>query len=102
MKNDETGPIHNGTFEGLTMSHNGKSIWISMEVPLKEDGPEAQINDTNSPIRVTRFSLKTGKPGKQFAYELDPVARPSKNGNNIMVNGVTEIQHLSKNGVSNT
>ena len=93
---EHTGPRHNDTFEGLTVSPNGKSIWVAMEGPLKEDGPKAQVKDTHSPIRVTRYNLKSGKSGKQFAYELDPVARPSINSNKTMVNGVTEILQISK------
>ena len=91
------GPRHNDTFEGLTLNPNNKSIWVAMEGPLKEDGRKPELNDTHSPIRVTRYSLKTGRAGKQFAYELDPVARPSINGNNTMGNGVSEILQLAKN-----
>ena len=82
-------PRHNGTLEGLSKSYNGNGYWIAMELPFKIDGPEPQLEKTNSPVRVTYISSKTKEAEKQFGYLLDPIAKTPKG--NFSVNGLSEI-----------
>ena len=91
----EKGPRHNGAFEGLTVAKNGNGYWAAMELPLVQDGPAPTIDDTESPIRVAHID-KHGQFGKEFAYELDPIARKASE-TSFTVNGLVEIlEHKNK------
>ena len=81
-------PRHNGVFEGLTASFDGKGYWIATELPLKEDGPKPIFRETTSPVRFTYFDTN-GNPMNQFAYLLDRVGK--KPLGDFAVNGVTDI-----------
>ncbi len=88
------GPRNNGTFEGLCLSVDGKGYWAAMELPLEQDGPAPIFGtDTESPVRMAFISRRTGRFGRQFAYELDPVARSG----GFTVNGVVEILQYARN-----
>ncbi|MBQ4821367.1 esterase-like activity of phytase family protein [Aquimarina sp. MMG016] len=88
---DLSGPRHNGVFEGLSLSSDNNGYWISTELPLIEDGPEPTLTDTESPVRVTLINKASGIAERQFAYELDPVAREPALGTDFSVNGLVEI-----------
>ncbi|MDB2607050.1 esterase-like activity of phytase family protein [Zobellia sp.] len=83
------GPIHNGVFEGLSVSYDKTGYWTSMELPLAQDGPEPVLEDTDSPVRISYID-QSGTFGKEFAYELDPVVRKF-NETAFTINGVVEI-----------
>ena len=87
----DSGPRHNGALEGLTLSFDQSGYWIAMELPLVQDGPEPELEDTVSPVRFTYINSASGMAFKQFAYELDPVTRPPALGTDFIVNGVVEI-----------
>ncbi|MEM8907815.1 MAG: esterase-like activity of phytase family protein [Bacteroidota bacterium] len=83
-----TGPRNNGSFEGLCRSANGTGYWAAMELPLAQDGAAPIFGtDTESPVRIAFINRTTGQFGRQFAYELDAVARDG----GFTVNGVVEI-----------
>ncbi len=88
-------PRNNGTLEGLCMSYDKKGYWIAMELPLEADGPEPQLIETKSPVRLTYIDLHTKKPRKQFAYLLDKIAK--KPLDNFAVNGLTDILAYNTN-----
>jgi len=95
FKADSTnkGPRHNGVFEGLSISSDNKGYWISLELPLKQDGEEPIFDhDTESPVRFLYFDKTTGKVQKQLVYELEKVARKGK----FTINGVSEILAYQK------
>jgi len=87
-------PRHNGTLEGLSKNYNGNGYWIAMELPFEIDGPEPQLEKTNSPVRVTYINSKTKEAEKQFGYLLDPIAKTPKG--NFSVNGLSEILEYDK------
>ncbi len=91
------GPRHNGVLEGLSLRFNSEGYWISFELPLIEDGPEPTTTDTESPVRITLFNRITGTAERQFAYELDPVAREAALGTSFEVNGLVEILEYQNN-----
>ncbi len=91
-----SGPRHNGVLEGLSLSFDNKGYWISFELPLIEDGVEPTTTDTESPVRITFFNKNTGNAERQFAYELDPVARKAALGTTFEVNGLVEILEYDK------
>ncbi len=91
-----SGPRHNVVFEGLSISQDGSGYWVAMEGPLEQDGPEASIEDTESPVRISFINRETGEFGRQFAYELDSVVRAGADGS-FKVNGVVEILEYAEN-----
>ncbi|MBQ0732984.1 esterase-like activity of phytase family protein [Aquimarina celericrescens] len=95
--NDSAGPRHNGVLEGLSISYDKKGYWVSFELPLIEDGPEPTTTDTESPVRITFLNKTTGIAERQFAYELDPVARAAMFGTSFEVNGLVEIIEYDNN-----
>ncbi|MEW7291672.1 esterase-like activity of phytase family protein [Aquimarina sp. 2304DJ70-9] len=94
---DLSGPRHNGVLEGLSLSFDNKGYWISFELPLIEDGPEPTTTDTESPVRITLLNKTSGVAERQFAYELDPVAREAALGTTFEVNGLVEILEYDNN-----
>ncbi|MEW7277531.1 esterase-like activity of phytase family protein [Aquimarina sp. 2201CG1-2-11] len=94
---DTSGPRHNGVLEGLSLAVDNSGYWVSLELPLIEDGPEPIITDTQSPVRVTFINKTTNTAERQFAYELDPVAREPALGTTFMVNGLVEILEYDTN-----
>ncbi len=94
---DTSGPRHNGVLEGLSISYDQKGYWVSFELPLIEDGPEPTTTDTESPVRITFLNKTSGIAERQFAYELDPVAREAMFGTSFEVNGLVEILEYDQN-----
>jgi hypothetical protein len=93
---EENGPRQNGVFEGLSLSSDKKGYWVSMELPLKEDG-EPPTTNHEAPIRLAYIDKVTGEFGKEFAYPLDPVARPAINGFSFELNGLVELLEYEEN-----
>ena len=85
---------HNGTFEGLSLSKDKKSLWFNMELPFRSDGEEPKISDGKYPIRITKIDKKTGELQKQFAYMLGKIPKDSNPPGKFRVNGVPEILSL--------
>ncbi|WP_405414638.1 esterase-like activity of phytase family protein [Maribacter sp. Asnod1-A12] len=99
LPNDNTdlGPRHNSVFEGISLSFDKKGYWVTMELPLKEDGEEPTIAETESPVRIAYINKETGRFEKEIAYELDNVTRPAINGSTFELNGVVEILEYDTN-----
>lgn len=94
MQAVEKGPRKNGTIEGLSFADNFKSVFISMEEPLYEDGPRAGLTDNNAFIRIIKFNIGSRKSNVQYAYKLEPVAHAAIPANEFKINGVPEILDL--------
>jgi len=88
---DTNNMYHNGTFEGLSLSKDKKSLWFNMELPLKSDGTEPTLIKGKYPIRITKIDKKTGELQKQFAYMLGEIPKDSKPSGKFRVNGIPEI-----------
>lgn len=86
----ETGARKNATTEGMSWSVDGRSIWLSMEGPLAQDGPVPSVA-RGGLTRLSRFD-RSGRLSAQYAYPLDPVQAASPVGVND--NGVSEILSL--------
>lgn len=93
----EKGPRQNGVLEGLAFADNYKTLYVSLEEPLYEDGPRADLKDVNPLIRIFKFDWKTKQNTAQYAYKLEPVAYPAKPGTGFKVNGVPDILSINKN-----
>jgi hypothetical protein len=82
------GPRDNLSFEGMSFTPDGRTLWVSMEGPLYQDGsaPDPQHGAIN---RITRFA-RDGKVAGQYAYPLAQIpATPGKDRHGD--NGISEI-----------
>lgn len=86
----KTGARENATTEGMSWSATGRSLWLSMEWPLAQDGPIPSVADGGL-TRLTRLD-RAGKVLAQYAYRVDPVQAASPVG--VGDNGVSEILAL--------
>lgn len=89
-----TGTRRNGTFEALSMSIDPNIYWVGMELPLKQDGEEPQIEEGKYPIRISKLNKKTDELKYQFAYMLDAIPKNSIPKNKFIVNGCPEILEI--------
>ena len=97
MQSIEKGPRQNGTLEGLTFADNFKTLFASVEEPLYEDGPRADITDNNAFIRILKFDIETKKNTAQYAYKLEPIAYPANPTTAFKINGVPDLLSLGNN-----
>jgi len=97
MQLTEKGPRRNGVFEGMSYADNFKTLYVSVEEPLYEDGPRADVVDNNAFIRIIKFDAAGKKNIAQYAYKLEPVAYPAKPESEFKINGVPDILSLGNN-----
>ncbi len=81
----------NGVFEGLAFANDFKTMYVSVEEPLYEDGPRAGLIDTATWIRIIKYDVASRKPIAQYAYHLDPIAHPSTPEDAFKINGIPDI-----------
>lgn len=86
----DTGPRSNGTLEGLALSPDGRSAWLAMELPWRQDGAEATPASAGAPVRITAIDIASGRPLRQIAYQPDAVPR-TRRLPGPQINGVSEI-----------
>jgi hypothetical protein len=97
MHATENGPRQNSVFEGLAFSADYKSLFVSVEEPIYEDGPRAGANDSTAWIRIIKFDTEKRKQIAQYAYKIEPVAYPSIPANSFKINGVSAILSSGEN-----
>jgi len=85
-----TGARKNATTEGISWSVDGRSLWVSMEWPLVQDGPVPSVAEGGL-TRLSRLD-RSGKLLAQYAYRIDPVQVASPVG--VGDNGISEILTL--------
>ena len=93
----ESGPRQNGVFEGLTFADNFKTMYVSVEEPLYQDGPRAGLMDTTTWTRIIKYDVATKAPIAQYAYHLESVAHAPKPASEFKINGIPDILSISKN-----
>jgi hypothetical protein len=97
MQLTEKGPRRNGVLEGMSYADNYKTLYVSVEEPLYEDGPRADVVDNNAFTRIIKFDAAGKKSIAQYAYKLAPVAYPAKPESEFKINGVPDILSLGNN-----
>lgn len=97
MHADESGPRQNSVFEGVTFADNYKSLFVSVEEPLYNDGLQSGLNDSAGITRILKFDMASKKCVAQYAYILDPVAYPPVPANAFKINGIPDILSIGKN-----
>lgn len=97
MRAVEKGPRRNGVFEGLSFADNYKTLFVSVEEPLYEDGPRADVVENDAVIRILKYDVATKKNTAQYAYKLDPVAHRPVPPTEFKINGVPDILSIGNN-----
>lgn len=85
------GPRGNGTLEGLALTPDGRTAWLAMELPWRQDGAPATPASGGAPVRITAIDLASGRPLRQIAYQPDAVPQARRLPWGPQINGVSEI-----------
>ena len=85
------GPRNNMTLEGIAISEDQRSLWLSMEGALRQDGPLPRRGQTGGPLRITQYDLASQQPVRQIAYIPDALPKDNLLLPLIAINGVSEI-----------
>ncbi|PLY41280.1 hypothetical protein CSZ94_16795 [Janthinobacterium sp. ROICE36] len=96
VSKDAIGSRNNLSFEALSFSSDGKSLWLGMEAALYQDGPLA-TPERGSVVRITRLD-RAGTVLRQYAYPIEPVASRPAPGREAD-NGVSEILAVNEHQV---
>jgi hypothetical protein len=91
MREGNAGPRDNGTFEGMTLTEDRKTLWVAMEAALFEDGATPSVDSAGAPLRFTQYDVITGKSLRQIAYLPDAIPNRPIPPTAGADNGVTEI-----------
>jgi hypothetical protein len=91
-KERKFGPRDNQAFEGISFAPDGRTLWVSLEGPMYQDGPEPDPAH-GAVNRITHFT-RDGKVLGQYAYPLDPIPATPGKGKNAD-NGISEILSLT-------
>lgn len=94
MQTAEIGPRQNGALEGISFDSRFKTMYVTMEEPLYQDGPRADVAPTKSWTRIFEYGVNTKENSAQYAYALEPVARPASSTIAFKINGISEILSL--------
>jgi len=97
MQATKQGPRKNSVFEGLTFADNYKTLFVSVEEPLYQDGPTAGLIDTATWIRILKYNVASKKLAGQYAYNIDAVPHPPVVAGGSVMNGVSEILSVDHN-----
>jgi hypothetical protein len=85
----------NAGFESLTLSSDGKRLFTATEGPLVQDGEPANF-DHGGRVRILEY-VRGGAdgfaPAREWAYEIDAVARPDF-APGFFINGLVELLAL--------
>jgi hypothetical protein len=73
----------------------GKHFWTGSEGALVQDGPAAGLTQ-QSPARLLRYNLASGRPDRQHVYWTDTIAEPPVPATNFAVNGLVELLPLDR------
>ena len=99
MQAMEKGPRQNSVFEGMSFADNYKTLFISVEEPLYEDGPRADLTENDAYIRILEFDVDNKKNISQYAYKLAPVAFPPDPATTFKINGVPDILSIGNDAL---
>jgi hypothetical protein len=95
----DAGPRQNSSLEGITFDSGFNYIYASVEEPLIEDGPEADVQANGATSRIFKFDVFSRTQVAQFGYPLETVAYPPHPANGFRVNGISEILSTGKEDI---
>ncbi|MEO3739529.1 esterase-like activity of phytase family protein [Kosakonia sp. WA-90] len=95
LKKAPEGLRNGATFEGASVTPDGKFLFVAAESALKQDGG-ISTTVSSSPVRILKFALQPdGNVGElvgEYIYNVDPIPRITKYG--VSDNGLSEILAL--------
>lgn len=94
MHAEPYGPRQNSVFEGVAFADHYRSLYVTVEEPLYQDGPQAGLRDTVTWTRIIRYDVRTRQPVAQYAYHPEPIARPASPPDAFKINGIPDIMSL--------
>jgi hypothetical protein len=89
-----SGPRDNLSFEGLSLTPDGRQAWVAMENALWQDGPMPTTEAPGGPCRFTLIDLASGQAVRQIAYVPDAIPQAPKRAGAHADNGISEILML--------
>lgn len=92
------GARNNLAFEGLTLSADGKTVWVGTENALAQDGEKATL-ESGSRSRLIGFDLASGAPVGEFAYDTGPIFAKATTAPFYNDNGLSDTLALDGNTV---
>ncbi|PCI33882.1 MAG: PEP-CTERM sorting domain-containing protein [Alphaproteobacteria bacterium] len=90
-----TGIRDNLAFEALTVTTDQKSILLSIEGPLIQDGAEADA-EQGADVRLLQMDIDSGQPVHEYVYTVEPVHKETLPFGNFSINGVVDILALDR------
>ncbi|TAG05003.1 MAG: esterase-like activity of phytase family protein [Betaproteobacteria bacterium] len=96
MNSAPLGSRDNNSFEGLSLSVDGKSAWVAMEAPIYEDGEPPSVTSAGGAIRFTQYDLTSAKALRQIAYRADAIPARPMPPSGYADNGVPEVLLLDE------
>lgn len=96
MEAVEHGPRRNYTLEGLTFADNFKSLFVSLEEPLYQDGARPDLTPNKPFVRIYKFDMASKKNTAQYAYPLDAVPLPPLKPDGAIDNGIPDLLNIGK------
>jgi len=97
MSAEEKGPRQNSVFEGVSFGDDYKTLYVSVEEPIYEDGPRAGTGDSTAWTRILKFDNSTRQPIAQYAYQLDAIPYPAIPPTAYKINGIPDILYIGNN-----
>ncbi|QIL84009.1 esterase-like activity of phytase family protein [Diaphorobacter sp. HDW4A] len=88
---ETSGPRSSFTLEGMAFSPDARTLWLSMEGALKQDGSMPAPGDAGAPVRITALDARTHQPLRQIAYQPDALPASIAFLSQRAVNGVSDI-----------
>lgn len=93
----ENGPRKNSVLEGMSFADDYSTLFISVEEPLYEDGPAADVTGNNAYTRIYKFDVAGKNNLAQYAYKLSPVAYSAVPETAFKINGIPDILYIGNN-----
>jgi glycerophosphoryl diester phosphodiesterase len=95
---DQSSGIRNNlAFEALTLSPDGKRLFVGTENALYQDGPMADVY-TGSPSRVVEYDIATGGQVAEYTYRTEPVQDAPSPAGSFATNGLVELLAIDDQG----
>ena len=83
MHATQSGPRQNGVLEGMSFADDYKTLFVSVEEPLYQDGPKSDTMENNAFIRIYKFDVKTKKKHCTVCISLVSSGLSTKSTNGI-------------------
>lgn len=89
----DRGIRHNRGGEGLAATPDGRHLFLAMEGPLSQDGPDPTPT-TGALARIYRYELASGKLDRAYLVPLEPVHAAATPAGELEVSGISGLLAL--------